>query len=71
MICQIVQQAFREGYLSAETEEQLRQLFRTGCDLDEIDALTYLQYGVMSGRIKRESQACQAATLLSDGVLSR
>jgi hypothetical protein len=26
---------------------------------------------VMSGRIKRESQACQAATLLSDGVLSR
>lgn len=71
MIYQIVQQVFREGYLSAEAEAQLRQLFRAGCDLDEVDALTYLQYGVMSGRIKRESQVRQAAALLSDGVLSR
>lgn len=54
MIRKIVQQVFKTGYLTTETEEQLRLLFEQGCHLEDIDALTDLQQAVMYGHIKRE-----------------
>ncbi len=54
MICKLVQQVFKKGYLALEVEEQLRQLYNAGCTLQDVDALTDLQYAVMCGQVKRE-----------------
>lgn len=54
MIRQLVRQAFKKGYLSLEVEEQLRELYNAGCTLQDVDALTDLQYAVMCGQVKRE-----------------
>jgi hypothetical protein len=55
MIRKVVQQVFAKGYLTVEVEQQLQRLFNAGCSLDDIDALTDLQYAVMSGHVKRET----------------
>lgn len=55
MMRKAIRKAFQTGYLSAELEEQIRQLFNSGCGLEDIDALIDLQYAVMAGQVKRES----------------
>jgi hypothetical protein len=55
-IREIVFQVLQAGYLTVETEEQLRQLFATRYDLDDIEALTRLQQAATTGRVKQQSR---------------
>ncbi len=55
-IREIVFQVLQSGYLTVETEEQLRQQFATRYDLDDIEALTRLQQAAMTGRVKQQSR---------------
>ncbi|WP_199249041.1 hypothetical protein [[Phormidium] sp. ETS-05] len=55
MIRKLVQKIVQKGYLSGQMEEEIRQMFEAGCNLEDIDALIDLQYAVMSGQVKRES----------------
>lgn len=55
-ISKIVQKVLKNGYLSLEVEEQLRQLFKIRYSLDDIEALTRLQKATTSGRVKQESR---------------
>lgn len=55
-IREIVFQVLQSGYLTVETEEQLRQLFATRYDLDDIEALTRLQQAATTGRVKQQSR---------------
>lgn len=65
MIRKIVLKVLRTGYLSVEIEEQLQLLFQGGCSLDDIDALTDLQYAVMSGYVQRVSYKVKEKCLVS------
>jgi hypothetical protein len=56
MICEIVHQVLQAGYLTVEAEEQLRQLFALGHNLEDIEALTRLQQAATSGRVKQLSR---------------
>ncbi len=55
-ISKIVQKVLKNGYLSVEVEEQLRQLFKIRYNLDDIEALTRLQKATTSGQVKQESR---------------
>jgi hypothetical protein len=55
-ISEIVQKVLKNGYLSLEVEEQLRQLFTVRYNLEDIEALTLLQKATTSGRVKQESR---------------
>ncbi len=55
-IREIVFQVLQSGYLTVETEEQLRQLFATRYDLNDIEALTRLQQAATTGRVKQQSR---------------
>lgn len=55
-IREIVYQVLQSGYLTVETEEQLRQMFAVRYDLDDIEALTRLQQATIYGRVKQESR---------------
>lgn len=55
-ISEIVQKVLKNGYLSIEVEEQLRQLFSVHHNLEDIEALTRLQKATTSGRVKQESR---------------
>ncbi|HIK11068.1 MAG TPA: hypothetical protein IGS52_12495 [Oscillatoriaceae cyanobacterium M33_DOE_052] len=46
-------------------EEEIRQMFEAGCNLEDIDALIDLQYAVMSGQVKRESISAKNRWLAS------
>jgi hypothetical protein len=52
----IVHNVLQSGYLTVETEEQLRQLFAVRYDLADIEALTRLQQAATSGRVKQQSR---------------
>ena len=53
---EVVQQAFRMGYLTVEAENQLRQLLAKRYDLEDLDAFMILQQAVVCGRVKQESR---------------
>jgi hypothetical protein len=55
-ISEIVQNVLKNGYLSVEVEEQLRQLFTLRYSLEDIEALTRLQKATTLGRVKQESR---------------
>lgn len=55
-IREIVYQVLQSGYLTVETEEQLRKMFTAQYDLDDIEALTRLQQAAMSGLVKQQSR---------------
>ena len=55
-ISEIVQKVIKNGHLSIEVEEQLRQLFSVRYNLDDIEALTRLQKATTAGRVKQESR---------------
>jgi hypothetical protein len=59
-IREIVYNVLQSGYLTLETEEQLRQLFARRYDLDDIEALTRLQQAATLGRVKQQSRELQA-----------
>lgn len=55
-IREIVHQVLQSGYLTVETEEQVRQLFAVRYDLEDIEALTRLQQATLSGIVKQQSR---------------
>ena len=55
-IREIVHKVLQSGYLTLDTEEQLRQLFAVQYDLADIDALTRLQQAARSGLVKQQSR---------------
>jgi hypothetical protein len=55
-IREIVYQVLQSGYLTVQTEEQLRQMFALRYDLDDIEALTRLQQATTYGRVKQQSR---------------
>jgi len=56
MISEIVEQVIQSGYLTLETEEELKQLFAGRYDIEDIDALIQLQQAAKSGQVKQESR---------------
>lgn len=63
-ISKIVHKVLEAGYLTVETEEQLRQLFALGYDLTDIEALTRLQHAALSGRVKQQSRELVRSMML-------
>lgn len=55
-IREIVYKVLQSGYLTLETEEQLRQMFAVRYDLDDIEALTQLQQAAITGLVKQQSR---------------
>ena len=55
-IREIVCQVLQSGYLTVETEEQLRKMFAVRYDLDDIEALTRLQQAAISGLVRQQSR---------------
>ncbi len=56
-IHELVQQTLTDGYLTVETENQLRQLLQTTkYSWKDIDAFTLLQQAVMAGEVQQESR---------------
>lgn len=56
LIRDIVQQAMATGYLTVATENQLRQLLKTECDWEDLNAFWALQEAAMEGRVRQESR---------------
>ncbi|MBD2100805.1 hypothetical protein [Leptolyngbya sp. FACHB-261] len=55
-IREIVQQVFATGYLTVETEEQLRLLLRTRYDSRDLEAFMALQQAAMMGQVRQQSR---------------
>ncbi|PPS46065.1 hypothetical protein [Chroococcidiopsis sp. TS-821] len=56
LIRELVQKTLKTGYLTIETEEQLRQLLTTRYDLEDLNAFMALQEAAMAGKVKQESR---------------
>jgi hypothetical protein len=52
----LVQQVLRTGYLTLETENQLRNLLKTKYDDEDLKAFMTLQEAAMNGLVKQESR---------------
>ncbi len=52
----LVQKTLEMGYLSSETEGQLRQLCQISNDFDDTDALVMLRQAVVFGHVKRQAE---------------
>lgn len=55
LIKHIVREALQSGQLTAEAESQIQRLFQRGCDIEDIEALTQLQFAVEAGIVRRRS----------------
>ncbi|MCT7952534.1 hypothetical protein NG798_22315 [Ancylothrix sp. C2] len=55
MIRKLVRQVMKTGYLSLDTEQQIKHLFHVHCNIDDLDALVTLQNAVTAGHVKREA----------------
>ncbi|NEO32890.1 MAG: hypothetical protein F6K36_21190 [Symploca sp. SIO3C6] len=56
-ICEIVQQTLKTGYLSIESENQLRLLLQTTkYQLEDLKAFMQLQQSAMTGAVIQESR---------------
>jgi hypothetical protein len=53
-VYQLVKQALKMGFLSAETEAQIQELFDRPMSLGDLEALINLQKAVNRGHVKRE-----------------
>jgi hypothetical protein len=60
LIRDIVHQIIDSGYLSLETEEQLRQLLQSKYDLQDFRAFIELQNVAMKGLVRQESREMKA-----------
>ena len=56
LICEITKQAFLTGYLTLESENQLRQLLSRDYGTEDLKAFIRLQQAVMEGWIRQESR---------------
>ncbi|MBE9165434.1 MULTISPECIES: hypothetical protein [Microcoleaceae] len=57
LIRDLAQQALTLGYLTLESENQLRQMLTTtNYDLEDLNAFMTLQLAAMSGLVKQESR---------------
>lgn len=56
LICEITQQALLKGYLTTESENQLRQLLSRGYGTEDLKAFIHLQQAVMEGFVRQESR---------------
>jgi hypothetical protein len=56
VIYHLVHKTLELGYLSTETEGQLRQLCQISNDLDDTDALVVLRQAVVFGHVKRQTE---------------
>lgn len=54
LIKEIVKQALTTGYLSAKSQDQIRNLLQTNYDSEDIDALIILQRSIASGKVQQE-----------------
>jgi len=61
-IKQIVQQAFRTGYLSIAEQNQIQVLLRRDYDSEDLDAFIILQRAIASGEVQRESKHRKATS---------
>jgi len=61
IICEVVDQALRTGYLSIEAEERLRQLLSNKYDQQDLSAFMRLQRAAMSGLVQQESRSLMTA----------
>ncbi|MGB7440628.1 MAG: hypothetical protein WA919_06140 [Coleofasciculaceae cyanobacterium] len=52
----IVNQVLKSGYLTVEAEEQVRALFASSSNVEDIEALVSLQKATSSGRVRQQSQ---------------
>ncbi|GET39758.1 hypothetical protein [Microseira wollei] len=63
-IYHLVHETLKAGYLSMDTEAQIRKLFDTRLNSYDIEALMLLQQAIENGRVKRQVheiyQAAQA-----------
>jgi hypothetical protein len=60
-IKQIVQQAFKNGYLSIAQQNQIQALLRANYDSEDLDAYIILQRAIASGEVQRESNRQKAS----------
>jgi hypothetical protein len=56
LIRDLVEKVLKAGYLSVETEEQLRNLLQTKYDSEDFNAFMDLQQAAMSGFVKQQSR---------------
>jgi hypothetical protein len=56
LIRELVEKVLKAGYLSVETEEQLRNLLQTKYDSEDFNAFMDLQQAAMSGFVKQQSR---------------
>lgn len=56
LICEITKQAFLTGYLTLESENQLRQLLSRDYGTEDLKAFIRLQQAIMEGWIRQESR---------------
>ncbi|MEQ9001661.1 MAG: hypothetical protein RID53_34815 [Coleofasciculus sp. B1-GNL1-01] len=56
LICEITQQALLTGYLTLESENQLRQLLSRNYGTEDLKAFIRLQQAVMEGLVRQESR---------------
>jgi hypothetical protein len=56
LIRELVEKVLEAGYLSVETEEQLRNLLQTKYDSEDFNAFMDLQQAAMSGFVKQQSR---------------
>ncbi|MBE9205787.1 hypothetical protein IQ244_04525 [Nostoc sp. LEGE 06077] len=62
-IKQIVQQAFRTGYLSIAEQNQIQVLLRQDYDSEDLDAFIILQRAIASGEVQQELKHRQATSV--------
>jgi len=67
LIRDLAQQALTLGYLTLESENQLRQMLTTtNYDLEDLNAFMTLQLAAMSGLVKQESRLLKELEIFGD-----
>ncbi len=68
-IYNLVHQTLKGGYLSMDTEAQIRNLFDTRLNSYDIEALMLLQQAIENGRVKRQVHEIYQAAQAKSGKL--
>jgi len=64
LIREVVEQAINAGYLTRESENQMREIFATTkCDLEDLDAFMSLQLAARAGRVKQSLESINSTEL--------
>ncbi|MDJ1177490.1 hypothetical protein PJF56_01300 [Roseofilum sp. BLCC_M91] len=65
VISQVVQEALTTGYLSIESENQLRSLLQNPYGQEDFHAFRQLQMAAMMGNVKQESRELLCGSQIS------